>query len=71
LGSLFIWRDGAVVAGMLLSEPLRRSLNLTGSYLVMALVLVGFAVLGGRLTALRSAARAGRPQAATRKEKLE
>ena len=71
LGSLFIWRDGAVVAGMLLSEPLRRSLNLTGSYLVMALVLVSFAVLGGRLTALRPVAGAGRPGSATRKEKLE
>jgi MFS family permease len=71
LGSLFIWRDGAIVAGMLASESLRRGLNLSGSYLVMALILMGFAVVCGQLTTLRPEGCAGRPQAATLKERLE
>jgi MFS family permease len=53
LGSLFIWRDAAVVTGLLMSEYLRRTLNLSGSYLVMALLLAGFALASGRLARLR------------------
>jgi len=71
LGSLFIWRDAAVVAGMLGSEYLRRSLNLSGSYLVMALILAGFALASGRLTRLRPEASASRGQSAALKGNLE
>lgn len=49
LGSLFAWRDAAVVVGLIAGELLRRSLNLTGSYFVLALVLVGFALASSRL----------------------
>jgi len=49
LGSLFVWRDGAVVVGLVAGELLRRSLSLTGSYLVLATVLVGFALASRRL----------------------
>ena len=44
LGSLFIWRDGAMVVGLLGGELLRQRMRLEGSYLVLAVVLVGFAV---------------------------
>ncbi len=53
LGSLFVWRDAAVVVGLIAGELLRRSLNLTGSYFVLALVLVGFALAGWRLSGTR------------------
>ncbi len=44
LGSLFIWRDAAMVVGLLGGELLRQRMRLEGSYLVLAAVLVGFAV---------------------------
>ena len=49
LGSLFIWRDAAVVAGLVTGELLRRTLALRGSYLVLACVLVVFAAASWRL----------------------
>ena len=44
LGSLFVWRDGSMVVGLVAAELLRRCLKLEGSYAVLALVLVAFAV---------------------------
>ena len=49
LGSLFVWRDGGIVVGLVAAELLRRSLQLEGSYLALAVVLVGFAVASWRL----------------------
>lgn len=45
LGSLFVWRDGAVVLGLAAGEVLRRALNLAGSFFVLAAVLVAFAIV--------------------------
>jgi len=50
LGSLFVWRDGAVVVGLVAGALLQHWLSLTGSYFVLALVLIGFAVTSWRLT---------------------
>ena len=58
LGSLFIWRDGGVVVGLVAAELLKRSLSAGGSYLVLAAVLLGFAMVAWQLRDGESGARA-------------
>jgi predicted MFS family arabinose efflux permease len=52
LGSLFVWRDAAVVAGLIGGEFLRRALQ-QDSYFVLAAVLVAFALAGRYLAGQR------------------
>jgi len=61
LGSLFVWRDAAVVVGLVAGQYLRRGLSLAGSYLVLAAVLLGFALAGWCFLGSKRAPDDGRP----------
>ena len=59
LGSLFVWRDGAVVLGLVAGEVLRQLLSIAGSFFALAAVLVAFAMASRGLRWEGSAAAQG------------